>query len=61
MLRIVVLPQPDGPTSGNEFSLLHVERDVMHRGDVRSGIGIEIGLREMAKLEGFHDVTNPQR
>ena len=46
---------------GNELALLDVQRDVMDRRNVRSGVRIEIGLCQIAKRERLHDVTNPQR
>ena len=48
MLRIVVLPQPDGPTMETNSPCWHVERDIVHRRDVRAGVGIEVRLRQIA-------------
>ena len=48
MLRIVVLPQPEGPTMETNSPSRHVERDIMHGGDLRAGIKVEVGLRQIA-------------
>ena len=62
MLRIVVLPQPDGPTTETNSPCRDLERHVVHRGDMRrrhrdrnrSSTGCE-----SSRL--FIDVTSPQR
>src|SRR5690606_31269037 len=45
----------------NEVALIHLERHVLDRGELRPAIGVEIGLGQIFQSKAFHFVTNPQR
>src|SRR6185369_15029343 len=48
---------------GDEFPLVHTQRHVAHGGDFPAGVGVEIGLRQIAQAQILHGCafTNPQR
>src|SRR4051812_4263934 len=49
------------PHDADELALLHVQRYIVHGGDVGAGIDVEVGLRQIADDQVLHRVTSPQR